>query len=107
MNSFSLLVFLFFKSVFEIPFLLLFVQIIAPSHLALPHAPELHVVPGEDREDPGGGSKPGQANHHQRPLLGPPPEIAQRRGDGPVSRRNENKPKISIFILRIGEKSLI
>ena len=54
------------------------------SDLVLPEAAELEVVPAEDGEEPGGGGEPRQPDHHQRALLRPAPQVAQRRGDGPV-----------------------
>ena len=60
------------------------------SDLVLPEAAELEVVPAEDGEEPGGGGEPRQPDHHQRALLRPAPQVAQRRGDGPV-------PGIALF----------
>ena len=44
----------------------------------------VEVRPAQDREEPGGGERPGQAYHHQRSLLGPLPQVPQGGGDGPV-----------------------
>ena len=90
MNIFSLLVFLFFKCVFETP-------AVCSAHLVLPDAPELHVVPGEDGEDPGGGGQPRQADHHQRPLLGPPPQVAEGGGDGPIPGEKKVYSRYNVF----------
>ena len=46
--------------------------------------PELEMVPAEDGDHPGGAGEPGQPDHHERPLLRPAAQVAQRRCDGPV-----------------------
>ena len=44
-----------------------------------------HAVPPGDGQDPREGQRPSGGDHVERPFLRPPPQVLERRGDGPVA----------------------